>query len=207
MTNAAYWSERLARLTACPFARLTRVICVNVDEITGLRQGAEAVAAFSRRLPTPNDRMLAVVCTTTVHEPTTEGLASLFHTMVYRANVTPEAKAALYRGITSRAWRLRINGLEAFALVLSPVYPPDHQRHFPERTVVLIQPEALFSHHGITSGERRHALSAVVAKSFWQAGIRAYRYDHSVGLPKAYRIVQPTNGSQGVRWWDTPLLL
>jgi FPC/CPF motif-containing protein YcgG len=129
-------------------------------------------------------------------------LASLFRYLVHYANSTRIARKTLYADILSPSWRLKVEGATLFAIALSPVYPATHHRHTEPASLLLFQPERLFTSFGITSSPARPAISRAVAKRFAQAG-RPYSSAHLSGTPKSLRTVR-TVEDNAVEWWTSP---
>lgn len=95
---------------------------------------------------------------------------------------------------------MRLCGADFFVLALAPWYPKGHSRRSASTALLLFQPEQLFTSLGITSGPRRHLVTARVRREFERAG-RDFLDLHQRGVAKPLRLLVGVDGT-GVRWWD-----
>lgn len=122
--------------------------------------------------------------------------------LVHYCNEDP---AQLYTGIESAKWECTLMNRDFFPLVLSPVYPIDHPRHVRWRQpVILLQPEASFTRHGISSlAQGRKRISAATEQAFLKAG-KPYYGHITRDLPKSFRVIKPVSETDlPIRWWET----
>jgi hypothetical protein len=190
-------------VSPCPYARRGRLLGVTITDPNRLFHAALALQHYARATDVHEEVMFAVRISGAIIADGPLSLAGVFRYLVHYANGPGESRSRLYDRLTDPGWRLSIGPTELFAIVLSPTYPNTHHRYTEDSSLFLFQPEALFTHFGITTGSRRATVSEAVSRRFERSG-RPYRSAHVQGVPKALRIVLTLAGT-GVEWWKCPL--
>lgn len=190
--------------TPCPFARRAQLAAVPLEH--DLRGRGQRLADFVRREDLHGTTVLSIPVSAEGEVDTVEHIASTVHTVLYTAQSSAAARHELYDGIDHPSWRLPINGVKMFALVIGELYPPHSPRHAAGSAQLLVQPEELFDSL-LTPSERRRRteVSETVSRAFRRAH-RDYYYAHSRQVPKSRRILVDTDG-KAVDWWKHELLL
>jgi hypothetical protein len=195
--------RRHVSVSPCPYApRSVTTLGLSVTDVLSLRCAATLLQQYSRAIDLHETTMFAVQFATEVVPGGLRTLASLFRYIVHHANSTEGGRNQLYANILEPSWRLTVEDAKLFAIALSPLYPITHHRYTESESLLLFQPESLFTRFGITSGPSRIALSQTVAERFSRAG-RPYISAHPHGVPKSLRIIL-TVGDVGIEWWKLP---
>jgi hypothetical protein len=196
--------EPHSAVSPCPYAR-RKITTVGMTLTTeaALPRAASLLRSYSRNLGLHDASMFAIQVCAELIPRGMSSLASLFHYLVHDANSTQLGRDNLYANILEPTWRLNVEGTALFAVILSPLYPITHHRYTEPLSLILFQPENLFTALGITNGPSRSTLSQAVANRFARAG-RPYTSAHLRGIPKSLRIVLKPDGHP-IEWWRLPL--
>jgi hypothetical protein len=188
----------------CPYAqRKVLTLGLTLAAESELNHAARLLREYARNLARYGPSMFGVQITDGLLPQGLRSLAGLFRYIVHYANSSDEHRATIYKDILSPHWRLTVEGVSLFALALSPSYPSSHHRHTEPISLLLFQPEDLFTTFGISHGPSRSALSKGVAQRFRYSG-RPYVSAHARGVPKSLRIVL-TVDDDPIIWWSLPL--
>lgn len=189
----------------CPYAghNLTKTFGLALTLPDGLPRAARVLRRYSRQTDLHNSSIFAISVEMPKSSNNILSLASIFHYLVYSANSTQLGRNQLYADIREPQWRLMIENTAFFAIVLSPLYPTTHHRHIEPTSLLLFQPESIFTAFGITTGPSRFHLSRAIEARFRNAG-RPYASTHKRNVPKSQRIVL-TNEGAPISWWRLPL--
>lgn len=188
----------------CPFARRNALtLGLTLTTKSELDLAAWLLREYARNLAQYGPSMFAVQVSDCLAPQGLLSLAGLFRYIVHCANSSDELRENLYKDILSPHWRLNVEEVPLFALALSPTYPLSHHRHTEPFSLLLFQPEDLFTEFGISNGPSRDALSKGVAQRFRHSG-RPYVSAHARGVPKSLRIVL-TIEDDPITWWSLPL--
>lgn len=202
----------LAWETLCPFARVAEVRLLE-PRIAGNVWAplvAGVVGKAARELPRADRFGGTDVFVVQLGPPFANDLdllARSVHTVLYHLHGALGPSRSLYTAIDSTAWDLELLGLPYFAFAFAPFYTGNHIRysHNPTEGFLLLQPDASFDRHGISSGaSNRLALSRAIEEDFETAGIH-YFGSLTRTAPKSHRVIKPPSPSGiPVRWWEAP---
>jgi hypothetical protein len=188
----------------CPYARRNVLtLGLTLTAKSELDRAAWLLREYARNLAQYGPSMFGVQVSDRLVPQGLHSLAGFFRYIVHCANSSDERRANLYKDILSPHWRLTVDEIPLFALALSPSYPPSHHRYTEPVSLLLFQPEDLFTVFGISNGPSRAALSKGVAQRFRHSG-RPYVSAHARGVPKSLRIVL-TVEDDPITWWSLPL--
>jgi YqcI/YcgG family len=187
----------------CPYARHKMLtVGMVLNSSVKLPYAAELLRKYSRASGLHSSSMFAIELDTANSPEGVGSLARVFRYLVHNANSTSSGRYNLYMNILEPSWRLTIEDTAFFAIILSPLYPATHHRYTEPSSLILFQPESLFTALGITNGPSRSRLSQVVSRQFASAG-RPYTSAHMRNVPKSLRVVLANDGDP-IEWWKLP---
>ena len=186
--------EAEIRATPCPFRSLSTYTGLIVQSHDQLPASRRALADFcsDRAQHNTTSFLLGV-------EPAVYGGKLAHFAALLERTLIPIIDSPGGRSWSATDWRLRIGGVDFFALALLPDLPSRHPRRSLAMGVLLIQPESLFDAVGITTNGARPHYTATARKAFERAQ-RDFVSSHEKHVPKQYRLLLDER-YRPVPWW------
>lgn len=180
--------------TPCPYARSASYVACHVAGGRDVPRARDLLTAFAQDVSLHRTHAFLVA----VAPHLCPDVASFALTI--RSLLSPPLCELRGPGAGAEQQPIRLCGADFFVLALAPWYSHEHSRRSQSLTLLLFQPEELFTSFGIASGPQRYQVTARVRRHFEQAG-RSFPDFHGRSVPKPLRLLVAPDG-KGVPWWE-----